>query len=365
MKKRVVVGLLAVLAAACSPPVRTQSVTTSQTTGVADPTHGGVSDEQNQAHIQRLAAERAKGGDKGGYRIGPDDLLEVRIPDLIDTPTEAIVSRTTGGLVPSMAPSPTFAQGLRVSASGDVTIPHLGEVRADGLTPTELEQDVGRRLVERGILRSPQVTVTVVEYRSRTVAVVGAVERPGVFPVTRPGATVSDLIWAAGGPTKDSGRVVQLVPVAGPPGAMGTPVRLDLDTLLNASAGNEYAIPVRAGDVISLGPAGNIQVQGWVDKPGSYPVSRGMRLSGAVAAAGGPLFPADKKHTEVLRVLGTGEPQHFVVDLDAVAQGHASDVVMLDGDVVRMPASTALLVPWSIWNIAATMIRIGGNVLLF
>src|SRR5436853_570229 len=81
----------------------------------------------------------------------------------------------------------TVAQGARVSGNGDVTLPYLGQVRADGLTPDQLGRDIASRLVARGILKRPQVSVNVVEYRSRVVAVVGAVERPGVFPTARPG----------------------------------------------------------------------------------------------------------------------------------------------------------------------------------
>jgi polysaccharide export outer membrane protein len=325
-------------------------------------------DDANQSRIQALIAERTASGDFGGYRIGPDDLLEIRIPDLIDAPSEVISARASAspGAVPSMAGTPTFAQGMRVSASGDITVPHLGQVKADGLTPTELEAELARRLVQRAILRAPQVSVSVVEYRSRVVAVVGAVERPGVFPVTRPGATVSDLIWAAGGPRSDAGRLVQLMPGTGS-GTLdrgtGAPVRLDLETLLNSPGGvGRDAIPVRAGDVISLGPAGSVQVQGWVEKPGAYTVTRGLRLSGVVAAAGGPHFAADRQHAEILRVLGTGQAQRIVVDLDAVAQGQTPDVVMVDGDVVSLPPDNAKLVPWGIWNAVNTMVRVGGTV---
>jgi polysaccharide export outer membrane protein len=327
----------------------------------------GVGDAQDQARIISLVAERTRDADVGGYRIGPDDLLEVRVPDLLDAPTDALRPPPGYGIVSSVSATPTFAQGLRVSASGDVTLPLLGQVRANGLTPTELEHDIARQLVERGILRVPQVSVTVVEYRSRTVAVVGAVEHPGVFPVTRPGATVGDLIWAAGGPSREAGRLVHLIPVnatsSGGVASASGPIRLDLETLLNPPAGAiGAAIPVRPGDIISLAPAGSVQVEGWVDKPGAYPVTRGLRLSGAVAAAGGPLFAADRGYAEVLRALGSGKSRRFVVDLDAVAQGGASDVTMIDGDVVRVPASTVRLVPWGMWTLVTTMIRMGGDV---
>jgi hypothetical protein len=145
-------------------------------------------------------------------------------------------------------------------------------------------------------------------------------------------------------------------------GTGGAPVRLDLETLLNAGTAAPNAIPVRPGDVISLGPAGSVQVQGWVERPGSYVVTRGLRLSGAVAAAGGPHFAADRTHAEVLRVLGTGQAQRLVVNLELVAQGQASDPIMIDGDVVNVPASSAKLVPWGVWNTINTMVRVGGSV---
>src|SRR5206468_12084329 len=103
----------------------------------------------------------------------------------------------------------------RVSADGQVNIPLLGLVRAEGFTPTALEQDIAHRLKAARILKAPQVNVLVAEYRSRVVAVVGSVERPGLYPLTRPRATLADLIWAAGGPGKDAGREAKFVPAAG------------------------------------------------------------------------------------------------------------------------------------------------------
>jgi len=354
--------LLVAALGACSPPRALPPA--GEKTAVARP--AGLTDGRDRERLDRLVAERKQERGAGGYRIGPDDLLEIRIPDLIDVPS-SVGTRADGGTAP-IAGAPIFAQGVRVSASGDVTLPLLGQVRADGLTPTELEQDIARRLMQRSILRAPQVNVTVVEYRSHVVAVVGAVEKPGTFPVTRPGATVSDLIWAAGGPSKDAGRVVQLMPADGATqgaGAQREPIRLDLETLVHAGAANAVAIPVRPGDVISVGPAGNVTVEGWVEKPGSYPVTRGLSLSGAVAAAGGPTFPADRGHARVQRVLATGEQQQYTVDLDAVSKGEAQDLVVTDGDVVRIPASRARLVPWGFWTVAKELVRVGGNVLLF
>ena len=111
--------------------------------------------------------------------------------------------------------------------------------------------------------------------------------------------------------------------------------------------------------------AGSVLVEGWVEKPGSYPVTRGLTLGGAIAAAGGSQFSGDRSRTEVRRVAASGGSRTFEVDLDAIADGRAPDVPIADGDIVHVPASVARVVPWSMWTVAREMIHVGGSVLLF
>ena len=320
--------------------------------------------EADEQRLRALAAARMKDRDGGGYRIGPDDLLQIRIPDLLtaDDRPAGLARVGVDAVLPPVSGAPTFSEGLRVGAGGDVAIPLIGDVHAQGLTPQALEREIAQRAMAKGILSAPQVTVTVAEARSGVVAVVGSVERPGLYPLTRPGATLSQMIWTAGGPTKDAGRVADFVPV----GQDGAPIRVDVDRLLSARAPNaRVADPlVRPGDAVSIGPAGNVQVDGWVGKPGAYPVTRGLTLSGAVAAAGGALFAADQHQVTLKRTRG-GDPESFTVDLDSVAHGNSPDLAVADGDVVRLPYSTARVVPWAVWSTVKEMVRVGGNVLLF
>src|SRR5215467_7763775 len=121
--------------------------------------------------IVAIVTERAAAPTDGGYRIGPDDLLEIRIPDLLDAggrlPPAGLVAATqgVGAALPTVAEAPVFQQGVRVSERGDVMLPLLGVVPAGGRTPTELAQDLAARLKAAGILRDPQVTVNIVEHR--------------------------------------------------------------------------------------------------------------------------------------------------------------------------------------------------------
>src|SRR5262245_32566348 len=199
-------ALLCCVTIGCSPKVAPRS--SAQPAVSVSP--GDLMSAADRRRLEALVVERARGRPEAGYRIGPDDLLDVRIPDM---PGMAASPPETHGDVAAVAGSPQFQQGVRVGASGDVRLPLIGFVRAEGLTPEELEEAIAERLKAAGILREPQVSVLVAEYRSRVVAVVGSVERPGLYPVSRPGATLADLIWAAGGPTKDAGRLVAFTPV--------------------------------------------------------------------------------------------------------------------------------------------------------
>lgn len=331
---------------------------------------GEVTSTREQNDLENLAHARAALPAGDGYRVGGDDLLDVRIPDLVEAGPLTAAARNGGTNAGpgAIAAAPVYQDGLRVSAAGDVNLPFLGRVHVAGLTTAQIERDLARRLIAAHLLRTPQVSVQIAEYRSRVVAVIGSVEHPGLYPVTKPGATVADLVWMAGGPSKDAGRLVEFAPGA-QDGAhsAGPPVRLDLQVMLHASGADAAKVNPRIapGDVISVPPAGNVLVSGWVDKPGSYPVTRGLTVSGAVAAAGGTVFAADENNVTVHRVLAPGEERTFTIDLRAVAEGRALDLALADGDVVTLPAAPTRVVPWAMWTVTKEMVHIGGNVLLF
>ena len=121
--------------------------------------------------------------------------------------------------------------------------------------------------------------------------------------------------------------------------ATDSPIRLDLELLLRSVRRERSGLnaPVRAGDVISIAPAGTVLIDGWVIKPGSYPVSRNLTLAGCLAAAGGASFAADRKRATLKRTLSPTERYFVTVDLEAVDDRLDPDVPIIDGDVVYVP----------------------------
>ena len=85
---------------------------------------------------------------------------------------------------------------FRVNDRGEIAIPLLGTIRADGLTTTELEHSIAKQLVAKKVLLDPSVSVEVLGYRP--VFILGEVSKPGQYPY-QPGMTVLTAVAVAGG----------------------------------------------------------------------------------------------------------------------------------------------------------------------
>jgi polysaccharide export outer membrane protein len=120
------------------------------------------------------------------FRIGPEDVLDVQVWK-----------------------NPELSRVVPVRPDGMISLPLVNDIRAAGLTPIELRQQVTQRLAE--FIPSPEVSVIVREVHSVKVAVVGSVRMPGHYEVNS-AATVLELIARAQGLTEfaDRGRIVVL-----------------------------------------------------------------------------------------------------------------------------------------------------------
>jgi protein involved in polysaccharide export with SLBB domain len=115
-------------------------------------------------------------------------------------------------------------------------------------------------------------------------------------------------------------------------------------------------MPARPGDVILVPTAGTVTVVGWVRNPGSYPISPGMTVLGAVTAAGGALF---SWHAEVMRTDQTGSRVVKRFSLSHLENGAETDIPVQAGDVVLAEKSVVGAVPY---GLKALFDRFGGGV---
>ena len=159
--------------------------------------------------------------DDPGYRIGPEDVLQVSVWN------NEPISRT--------AP---------VRPDGKISLPLLNDVEAAGLTPMELRERLLGRLAE--YMPHPEVSVVVTEVRSFKVAVIGQVPKPDRFEL-RSAATVMDVLAMAGGFTEFAARSRIVVIRAN--GDKTERIPFDYDKVRSGDGGQDN-FRLRPGDIV-------------------------------------------------------------------------------------------------------------------
>lgn len=138
-----------------------------------------------------------------------------------------------------------ISQKVRVSSTGVINFPLIGQVEAAGLTVTGL-QDKLRVMLEKDYLVNPQVTAFIEEYS--TVTIMGEVRKPGAYPI-KGRLTVLELISLAEGFTKIAApnkvKVIRVNP-AGVREEM--PVRVY--DIMNKDQADRENVVLRSGDII-------------------------------------------------------------------------------------------------------------------
>ena len=262
----------------------------------------------------------------------------------------------------------------RVSSLGTVSMPLLGAVKAAGLSDDEFAESIRRRLAGN-IMHDPSVVVFLKESRRRTVGVIGAVYKPGFYPLVGRDDTLLDAISLAGGLTDkaashvllhpapaDGSGAIAVIPVAHP-GALGRrdAITIDFDPA-SGGVGSAYLnLPIRPGDVIVLPERGRVLVKGWIHEPGSYDISSGLTVLGAVVSAGGLRYAADPGDVTLIRKAGNGRVTSTSIDLSEVESGQQTDLPVLSGDVIDVSHSAPKVVVSSVYEFITSVFKIGAS----
>ena len=229
--------------------------------------------------------------------------------------------------------TPEFSAKLRVDEHGMVTLPLGGVLSVSGLTAEQVGIAIEARFRETDILRDPHVSVTVLEFATQGVTVLGEVKNPGVYPLLG-GHEVLDLVSAAGGLTTSAGKTVTVTHRDD----AAHPVTVSLDTKLGKDSA--FGVDIRPGDTVVVSHAGTIYVLGDVGKPGGFLIANNDRLTvlQAIALAQGTNHTASLNSTKLIRKTANGH-EELPVPLKKILADQLPDQLLTDGDILFVPTS--------------------------
>jgi polysaccharide export outer membrane protein len=319
-----------------------------------------AADTADDANLNQLWERRTASNANANqdYPIGPGDVLRVSVPEI-----EEIHERK-----------------VRVSALGTIELPLLGVITAGGLTEEGLAQDLDHRLEK--YMYNPQASVFVDQYRNREVAVVGAVNKPGLYVLDSPAETILDVLTEAGGVSALAADELVLIPGDDAHSGRGRSFNAfarGVDTAATAlhGAGSAHAVsinlhstsltgsgkymnlPVRPGDVLVVPGGGQVMVVGWVNNPGHFAVGSGLTVLGAIGEAGGPMYAADTKDVTLIRSDKEGTKTTIAVNLEKISHGEETDIPVKANDVLDVPYSDWRIGPYVFYSVV-TRIGIAG-----
>jgi polysaccharide biosynthesis/export protein len=214
------------------------------------------------------------------YVVGPQDVLNVRIYG-----------------------EDKLSGKIRIDNDGSFPFEYLGRVKAEGMTTAQIETHLVKALGD-GYLRSPQVSVEVIEYRSQSVFVTGEVRSPNKYML--PGnSTLMDVLTYAGSVTPNAGNWVQITHVRQGAEVLGPTVSAEYDLRVNLrdiQNGKAQNVKMRDGDTIFVPKAERVWVVGQVRNPQGVVHEEGMTVFEAIAAAGGITEKGSNSRIEIVRI---------------------------------------------------------------
>jgi protein involved in polysaccharide export with SLBB domain len=168
------------------------------------------------------------------------DNSRIKLPD----PVESTTLGPGDVFTLDMVGEKDLPRDYQVASDGTVDFPYVHRMKVQGLEPQQVARTVRERLIAQRILIDPSIIVSVKEYNSKRVTVLGQVQRPGSFPLTT-GMTLVQAISNAGGLNAiANGERVNLTR-KDKQGA--TTVVLSFDSITD---GRSPDIPLQAGDQI-------------------------------------------------------------------------------------------------------------------
>jgi polysaccharide export outer membrane protein len=240
-------------------------------------------------------------------QLGPDDLISIHLFSQAD-----------------------YTPQVRIATDGTALLPLIGVVHLAGLSVTQAEELIARKLVAGGFYVDPQVTLQLLEGPNAVITVVG--EAHGNVTVTG-SRRLLDILSTVGGLPGSASHVITIHR----PG-VAEPIVVDLGTdPLHSYLAN---IPVYAGDTIVVARIGVVYMIGSFKTPGTISLTpyAPLTLMQATALSGGPAFEGKYNDLRIIRTIGERRTV-IKLDIKAVLYGKAPDPILQPNDIVFLPSS--------------------------
>ena len=262
------------------------------------------------------AAVAEPAGAEEEYVIGPRDVLAVTVYGQAD-----------------------LSKDYAIDQDGFMPFPLLGRVQAGGLTTRQLAARLTADL-EKDYLVNPHVMVTVREYLSKKVTVLGEAEKPGLYYLTGP-ATVVEILSKAGGVSRSAGRQILLLRERGGARGGSTIYRVDLAKVQAGDASQN--LRVEDQDTLFVPKAQAFFVLGEVKTAGTFPLDKETSVFEAVTIAGGFTDRAAPSEVKLIRRAPDGQQETLALDLSG-ATPRDRQVKLAEGDTLYVPKGNTFFV---------------------
>ncbi len=251
----------------------------------------------------------------GEYRIGPKDLVEIKVFEV-----------------------PELNLERRVNDNGDIALPLLGDFSVGGLTAGEARDRLEAMLTAKYVNRA-SVSVIVKEFANKPVSIVGAVPKPGSLNISGRW-TLLQAVSAAGGLAPGAGRKIFILRTA--ESGLTDRLEIDVDDLFRESTAR-WNVPIFPSDVVNIPSKTTIRIfcLGEVKSPGALEFDSDDRISllSVIAKAGGLTDRASRGSIRIKRRGADGRDVELVVDYKRVVAGKDADPELKPDDVVIVKES--------------------------
>jgi len=207
--------------------------------------------------------------DEPNYLLGPGDMLKITVYN-----------------------NPDLTLETRLTETGTISFPLLGEVELGGMTASAAEKKLSNQLESGGFVKQAQINILVVQFQSKMVSILGSVMKPGRYPLDR-SMNLTEVLALAGGVPADGSDMITVIGKSGK-------IEYDLRNIVKKGDGSQN-INLVGGEIIYVPRAPMFYIYGEAQRPGSFRIERDMTVMQALAMGGGPTARGTQRGVQLHR----------------------------------------------------------------